>query len=265
MDNPLAGVMEWYQGLPQAAKIGIPVVGVGAVFLIAKSKGSGGAGSLITGPFGSSSGGGGTSGGGTSSGGTSGGGTGSGGTSGGGTSGGGTGGGNPKPKPAPNPQPKPKPKPAPGHGYGTHPGSKPIRKPVPTTKPKKEGTGGKAPPLHHLPSGHIHQALDGPKPHLAASHIADRSAVTAAANHPSSGVYGPAQAKESWTHSAAVTNMQHKTTTSKVTPSASHHPVTHKLSNTVPASKAHQYTNDKNRVAATTLSKKRGIGAKQAL
>lgn len=56
MENPFAGITEWYSGLPQAAQIGIPLAGAVGVFVIAKGKKAGGLG--VTGPLGSSTGGG---------------------------------------------------------------------------------------------------------------------------------------------------------------------------------------------------------------
>lgn len=119
MDNPLGGFMEWYQGLPQYAQIGIPVAGAAGVFLIVKSKG--GAGSLVSGPFGSST-------------------------------GGGTAGG-----PLPNPAGSPPPNPAPigggggsgaggGGATGTSPTSTPSSGTSPKTSPTAQATKTYAPP-----------------------------------------------------------------------------------------------------------------------
>lgn len=248
MDNPLSGVMEWYQGLPQAAQIGIPVVGVGAVFLISRKGGSSsGGGSVVAGPFGSSSGGGQAS-------------------SGAGNAGGSNGsGGSPSPKPQPKPippvrppQPTPIPKPVPksippGHGY--HPPIKPV------TTPKPEPIKPKAPVITkgHLPSSHIQQHPALAKPHLPSSHI------MSAPNTKSAAVgYLPPQTSK--TPNAALRSGKlyeggptsgPKITPTKVIPSAAKHPVKNKgLHNTVPAMKGHQYTSDQHKAASSTLAKR---------
>ena len=277
MENPLSGVMEWYQGLPQAAQIGIPVVGVGAVYLIAKGKGSGGTGgSVVAGPFGSSTGGGqAVSGAGNA-----------GGSNGAGSSPSGTTSPNPKPSPWPgshlglHDKPKPtsigsnKPKPA-----GTH---APALHPHPIVSPKPEPVQAKAPTIQPghpvLPSSHIssvpvitqasslayqrglHQsggaaALTSTKT-TAAPSVANTKA---AAVGPSSLTYQRGL-HQSGTTVAPKTIAKPKVTATQVRTTAAKHPVKNTgLHNTVPTTKAHQVVNDKNKFAVNKLTQQRGI------
>lgn len=238
MENPLSGVMEWYQGLPQAAQIGIPVVGAGAVFLIAKGKGGGGTGgAVVAGPFGSSSGGG----------------------------SGNTGGNTPPPTPTPKPKPqphpfkppvRPKPRPKPpgtGGGHPVKPPTKPFGKgmPIPKAIPI-----GKKPTQPHLAPTHVLNT-DTRKGHLPSSHIIDHSQFNSKA-----GAVGWTLANQRGLQNANKAMAMDKP---KITPSTpvitgAAHPVNqHALRNRVGAAKTHQTANDKNRHTATTLTKQRGI------
>lgn len=254
MENPLSGVMEWYQGLPQAAQIGIPVVGAGAVFLIAKGKGGGGGigGSVVAGPFGASNGG-----------------------------GSGNGGNTPPPTPTPKPKPKPVPPPHgkplppvrpghPGHGHhppkpsppGSHKPLPPVRPPVKPWSPGTKPAPIKAHPLQkgHLPSSHIidHGIPASSRTYYHGQYNAPREYFHGQANSKASAVgytapQDQSQAKRAWTAAAAQAN-QHVTDT-KVVPSLAKHPVRNKgLHNTVPTAKAHQHLNDQHRTASSVLA-----------
>lgn len=256
MENPLSGIMEWYQGLPQAAQIGIPVVGVGAVFLISRK--GGGSGSLVSGPFGSSTGGGQAASGAGNAGGSDG------------------GGGSPTPKPTPKPVPV-TPKPVPGSG-GFHPNPHPIPPVHPGGRPHPPGSGngthgGYRPPVGsghkplpvvrpaplqrpHLPSSHIqsHPALA--KPHLPSSHIMSTPNTKAAAVTPRK-IVTPKTPVAGIRSGSLYEGGPTKVTSSKVTPAPAHHPVANRgLHNTVHAMKGHQYTNDQHKAASSVLAKR---------
>lgn len=133
MTDAIENFVSWYQGLPQAAQIGIPIAGAAGVYFIAKHKG-GVSGSQVTGPTSSGS------------------------SDGGGTS---VGPSNPTPVIAPGP-------PAPGSPPPVHSFGPPVpavywgSKPTPSVKPPGGGSGGT--PVSHPVSQVIAKAptLSGP-------------------------------------------------------------------------------------------------------
>ena len=150
MTDQIEAFTSWYQSLPQAAQIGIPIAGVAGVYLIAKHK-SGLTGSQVFGP--------------------------------GSSQGGGTSVGPPNPNPTPNPQPNPNPVPItlppspinrpptngdlPPVGYPAPkpPGSTPGIKPI--SRPTKPVTIGIPEPVYTPPGGIRNQPKSSPqtRPH----------------------------------------------------------------------------------------------------
>ncbi len=283
MENPFAGAIAWYQGLPQAAQIGIPIVGAGAVILIAKGKG--GTGSLVSGPFGSSVGGGVASGGGTSGGGggstVTGGGVGT--TTGGTSTGGGSTPGKPKPTPSPthtggasNSHPTS----TPTSGVRSYAPARPVRNPVPTaisgTADKPRIVATPSTPIASIRSGMLYEG--GPSsPAMVTKALAPKYLPQ---DQSQAKVAFTAQAAQANTLAAAITPKKITTTTSplagirsgslyeggstkvtpsKVTPAPAVHPVSvSKVRNPVAAAKTHQTVNDKNRAAVTKLATSTG-------
>ena len=134
MTDAIENFVSWYQGLPQAAQIGIPIAGAAGVYFIAKHKG-GVSGSQVTGPTSSGS------------------------SDGGGTS---VGPSNPTPVIAPGPPSPGSPSPVPYSGGGLRLPPIPAVKPSPTVKPPGGSVQGT--PVSHPVSQVIAKAptLSGP-------------------------------------------------------------------------------------------------------